>query len=31
MRQVAEKLFPWTFEAYHKYRLTVSEKPKDQD
>ena len=20
MRQVAEQLFPWTFEAYHKYR-----------
>jgi len=30
MRQVAEKLFPWTFEAYHKYRLTISEKPKDE-
>ncbi len=30
MRQVAEKLFPWTFEAYHKYRLAVSEKTKDE-
>ena len=30
MRQVAEQLFPWTFEAYHKYRLTISEKPKDE-
>ena len=29
MREIAEKLFPWTFEAYHKYRLAVSEKPKD--
>ena len=30
MRQIAEKLYPWTFEAYHKYRLAVSEKPKTE-
>lgn len=25
MREVAEKLFPWTFEAYKKFKLTVKE------
>jgi thymidylate synthase (FAD) len=28
MRQIAETLYPWTFEAYHKYRMAVSEKSK---
>ena len=28
MRQIAEALYPWTFEAYHKYRMAISEKPK---
>jgi thymidylate synthase (FAD) len=27
MRVVAEKLYPWTFEAFHKYRLGVTDRP----
>ena len=27
MRQVAEQLYPWTFEAFHKYRLGVTDRP----
>jgi len=28
MRVVAEKLYPWTFEAFHKYRLGVTDRTK---
>jgi thymidylate synthase (FAD) len=27
MRTVAEQLYPWTFEAYHKFRLGVTDRP----
>jgi hypothetical protein len=26
MRVVAENLYPWTFEAFHKYRLGVTDR-----